>query len=37
MNWKKAYFTIIKTHRMEKSQDGNGKKNKSSTNLYINK
>ena len=32
----KDYLTIAKKHRMENSQDGNGK-NKSSTNLCINK
>ena len=33
--WKKDYLNITKKHRMENSQDAN--KNKSSTNIYINK
>ena len=33
MNGKKDYHTISKKHRMEDSQNGNGK-NKSSTNIY---
>ena len=36
MNRKRNYLIITKKHRMENSQDGNGK-NKSSTNIYINK
>ena len=36
MNGKKDYLTITKKHRMENSQHGKGK-NKSSTNIYINK
>ena len=33
---KKDYLTITKKHRRENSQDRN-RKNKSSTNIYINK